>query len=351
MTTPRILLTGAAGYIGGSVLNTILTSSHPSLQNIQITALVRREEQAKTLAGLHITPVLFSSLDDINLLEQLASEHDVVIHAANGYHIPSAKALIKGLAQRKEKTGEAVHYIHSSGTSNFGDRPVSGAYVENPPRVVSDKDDIYEYEKYREGIETYHQRAADVAVFELGTETGVSTYIICSPLIYGRGTGLFNKSSIQIPILIKSALARGEAIYAGNGLGVWDHTHIEDIAALYTLILAKALAKENIPSGKDGFYFANAGTQSWLDIAKGIARVGHQLGKLTAEPKSVTLAEASRAWFGGDEDLTEPAICSHSLTNGERSRELGWKPLKDDSRWEETIAEEFEVALKDMISS
>ncbi|KAH7236401.1 hypothetical protein BKA59DRAFT_426846 [Fusarium tricinctum] len=351
MAPPKVLLTGATGYIGGSVLNTIITSSHPSIKNIQITALVRREEQVKTLADLNITPVLFSSLDDTELLEQLASEHDVVIHAANGYHIPSAKALINGLAQRKARTGEAVHYVHNSGTSNFGDRPVSGAYTEDPPRVFSDKDNMYEYEKYREGIETYHQRTADVAVFELGAETGVSTYIICSPLIYGRGTGLFNKSSIQIPILIKSALVRGEAIYAGNGLGVWDHTHIEDIAALYTLILAKVLAKEDIPSGKDGFYFANAGRQSWLDIAKGIARLGHQFGKLPAEPKSVTLAEASRAWFDGDENLTEPAICSHSLTNGERSRELGWKPLKDDSRWEETIAEEFEVALKDMTST
>jgi nucleoside-diphosphate-sugar epimerase len=351
MTPPRILLTGATGYVGGSVLNTILSSPHPSLKNIQITALVRREEQAKTLAELNITPVLFSSLDDTALLEQLASEHDVVIHAANGYHIPSAKALIKGLAQRKARTGEAVHYVHNSGTSNFGDRPISGAYTEKPPRVFSDKDDIYEYEKYREGIETYHQRAADVAVFELGAETGVLTYIICSPLIYGRGTGLFNKSSIQIPILIKSALARGEAIYASDGLAVWDHTHIEDVAALYTLVLAKALSKEDIPSGKDGFYFANAGRHSWLDIAKSIARVGYQLGKLPAEPKSVTLAEASRTWLGGDEDLTEAALCSHSLTNGERSRELGWEPLKDDSRWEETIVEEFEVALKDMAST
>lgn len=272
--------------------------------------MVRREEQANTLAELNITPVLFSSLDDTERLEQLASEHDVVVHAANGYHIPSAKALIKGLAQRKARTGESVHYVHNSGTSNFGDRPVSGAYTENPPRVFSDKDDIYEYKKYREGIETYHQRTADVAVFELGVEIGVSTHIICSPLIYGRGTGLFNKASIQIPILIKSALVRGEAIYAGNGLGIWDHTHIEDIAALYTLILAKVLAKEDIASGKDGFYFANAGRQSWRDIAKGIARVGHQLGKLPAEPKSVTLAEASQAWFGGDENLTEPAICS-----------------------------------------
>lgn len=44
-------------------------------------------------------------------------------------------------------------------------------------------------------------------------------------------------------------------------------------------------------------------------------------------------------------------LSNSSLTNGERSRELGWMPLKDDSRWEETIAEEFEVALKDMAST
>ena len=39
---------------------------------------------------------------------------------------------------------------------------------------------------------------------------------------------------------------------------------------------------------------------------------------------------------------------SSSQTRGDKSRELGWRPLKDDSRWEETIAEEFEVALKAM---
>ena len=35
-----------------------------------------------------------------------------------------------------------------------------------------------------------------------------------------------------------------------------------------------------------------------------------------------------------------------SATVGEKSRELGWKPERDDSRWEETFAEEFEEALR-----
>jgi nucleoside-diphosphate-sugar epimerase len=345
MDTPRVLLTGATGYIGGTVLNTILTSSHPSLKNIHITILVRRQDQADILSDLGVTPILFKSLDDTEVLTETASTHDIVVHAANGYHIPSVKALLAGLARRKAKTGKPVHYIHNSGTSNFGNRPVSGKYLEEP-RVFSDKDDVYAYEKSREEKEQYKQRTGDLVVFETGVELGVETYIICSPLIYGRGTGHFNKSSIQIPILIRAALERGEAIYAGDGLGVWDHTHVEDIANLYTLIVAKILAQEKIPSGRDGFYFANHGTQSWLDIAKGIAKVGHEQGKLAAEPKSVSLPEASQAFFGGDEDMTEPAICSHSQTRGDRSRELGWKPLKDDSRWEKTISEEFDVALK-----
>ncbi|KAI1027641.1 hypothetical protein LB504_011779 [Fusarium proliferatum] len=106
-------------------------------------------------------------------LTEVASAHDIVIHAANGYHVPSTQTFIRGLAQRKRQTGHEVYYIHNSGTSKFGDRPVSKAYIET--KVFSDKDDIYAYKKMRERIEPYHQRTADVAVFELGEELGVKT--------------------------------------------------------------------------------------------------------------------------------------------------------------------------------
>ncbi|KAF5529019.1 NAD dependent epimerase dehydratase family [Fusarium mexicanum] len=344
METQRILITGATGYVGGSVLTTIL--SNPHLAKLPITALVRTQSQASTLSSLPITPLLFSNLDDTDFLTGVASAHDIVIHAANGYHVPSAQAFIGGLTQRKSQTGHDVHYIHNSGTSNFGDRPVSKTYSEK--RVFSDKDDVYAYEKMREAVEPYHQRTADVSVFELGEELGVKTYIICSPLIYGKGTGLFNKSSIQIPTMVRAALERGRAMYAGGGLGVWDHTHIEDIAALYTLILAKIVEDEDVPFGKEGFFFANHGKQSWFDIAKEIARVGHQHGRLAAEPESVGLKEVSKAWFDGDEHLTELGLCSRSQTRGDRSRELGWEPVKDDSEWIVTVTEEFDAALEAM---
>ncbi|KAF4497110.1 NAD dependent epimerase dehydratase family [Fusarium agapanthi] len=326
---------------GGSVLTTIL--SNPNLAKLPITALVRTQSQASTLSSLLITPLLFTSLGDTAFLTGVASTHDIVIHAANDYHVPSAPAFIRGLSQRKTQTGRDVHYIHNSGTSIFGDRPVSKTYSEK--NVFSDKDDVYTYEKMRETIGPYHQRTADVSVFEVGEELGVKTYIICSPLIYGKGTGLFNKSSIQILTMVRAAIERGRAMCTGDGLAVWDHTHIEDIATLYTRILAK-IEDEDVPFGKEGFFFANHGKQSWLEIAREIARVGHQRGKLAAEPESIGLKEVSKAWFDGDEHLIKLGLCSRSQTRG--SRELGWEPVEDDSEWIETVTGEFGAALEAM---
>ncbi|CVK98595.1 related to NAD dependent epimerase/dehydratase family protein [Fusarium mangiferae] len=146
METQRILITGATGYVGGSVLTTIL--ANPFLVKFPITALVRTQAQASTLSSLPMTPLFFKNLDDTDFLTEVASAHDIVIHTANGYHVPSAQAFIRGLAQRKWKTRREVHYIHNSGSSNFRDRPVSKAYIET--KVFSDKDDVYVYEKMRE---------------------------------------------------------------------------------------------------------------------------------------------------------------------------------------------------------
>lgn len=177
--------------------------------------------------------------------------------------------------------------------------------------------------------------------FELGEELDIKAFIICSPLIYGGGTGLFNKSSIQIPTIVRAALRRERAIYAGDGLGVWYHTHIEDIA-----VLPKFWPR--FSKGKGGFFFANHGKQYWFDIAKEIARVGHQRGRL-AEPQSVGLKEVSKTWVDCKLDSYSSyasLIGDMSETRGSRSLELGWEPRKDDSNWMETVTNEFMAALE-----
>ena len=40
--------------------------------------------------------------------------------------------------------------------------------------------------------------------------------------------GLSNRHSIQIPLLIKTSLARGQAGMIGEGKPIWNHAHVND---------------------------------------------------------------------------------------------------------------------------
>ncbi|TDZ38489.1 hypothetical protein C8035_v004796 [Colletotrichum spinosum] len=105
---PRILLTGATGYVGGTVLHHLLAT--PSLTSVitpsnPVTLPVRAplDRLAKLTAtyGSRVNPVPFTSLDDTAALRTLASQHDIVINAGSGFHPASAEALVQGLAARR----------------------------------------------------------------------------------------------------------------------------------------------------------------------------------------------------------------------------------------------------------
>jgi NAD(P)-dependent dehydrogenase (short-subunit alcohol dehydrogenase family) len=151
----KILITGASGYIGGSILSALLASNNPALYNLKLSALTRSTLQAEVFASQGIEPYLFTDLDHSEELVEAAANHDIVIHNANGFHPESAKALIRGLAQRKKVTGRGdVMYIHTSGTSNLADQPISGKYVEEQGRVFSDtQDNVYEDMQKREATQ------------------------------------------------------------------------------------------------------------------------------------------------------------------------------------------------------
>ncbi|KAF8157248.1 hypothetical protein B0H34DRAFT_493076 [Crassisporium funariophilum] len=345
MAPLKLLITGPTGYIGGAVLTTILKSNKDSLQNLEISVLVRGEQRARSLSESGVRPILFENLDQSDVLQQAASEHDIVINTASGFHSSSAKALIIGLGKRKKQTGKAVYFIHTSGTSNLGDRPITGQYSEQ--HVFSDKENIHAYEKFRQSIEEYDQRTADLVVVETGREVGVRTYIIMSPLIYGFGNVPFKNQSLQIPWMMRVALQKRQAMVIGNGKGVWNYVHIADLTTLYELILAKLIAGESIPEGEKGIYFSQTGEFTWLDLAKSIAEVGYELGVLdSAEVKSVSLDEGAAALAGGNSQLTELGFASYSRTKAELGKELGWAPVRTAKDWETNFIEEMKVILK-----
>ncbi|KAL7904488.1 NAD dependent epimerase/dehydratase family protein [Trichoderma velutinum] len=340
MTTPRILLTGASGYIGGSVLSSLLSSDLPLLKGSAISVLVRHEDQAEALAKVGVIPVLFNGLDDLEMMRKIASTQDLIINTAMSFHGGSAKAMIQGLGDRKKQTGQEVHFIHTSGTSNLGDNPITGAFIEN--HIFSDKEDIFSYEKYRESITQYDQRTSDITVVETGLEVGVKTYIIMPPLIYGQGSGLFNTLSIQIPLLIRQAIKSGRAEIIGPGDQVWDHVHISDLTELYTIFIHRILTTQPLTSGPRGIYFAGSGEHSWYQLATGIANAGVSLGVLeSAQVQHLQLEDAATKWLGGNQTVAELGFASTSRTRPDLGRKIGWEPKKTLEDFERNFLVEF----------
>lgn len=348
MTITKVLLTGATGYIGGSILSHLQSSTNQATRQLVISILVRNDHRAEYFSSAGLKVYTIQNLDDLDAIKVAASENDVVIHTASGYHTASARALIEGLGIRKKSKPDAdLYYIHTSGTSNLADRPISQTYTES--RVFSDKDsDIYKYLKQRDTIEPYPQRTTDLVVVEAGEVEGVPTTIIMSPTIYGLGSGKFNRLTIQYPLQMKSAIGSGRAEYVGDGKGVWDFVHIHDLVQLYEIaLLDRVQGQRATPVGEGGFIFSGTGTFTWKDVAQGIAKAGMELGQLSdAETRSISLEEAAEKWVRGDQQLCELGFASNARSRAEIGKELGWKPTKTRADWEKSFFEEFAELLK-----
>ena len=246
-----------------------------------------------------------------------------MIQAASGFHTLSARALVLGLAQRKRKTGKDVHYIHTTGTSNVGDRPITKKYIENA-YPLSDKTDIFTYIKQRDEQVPYAQRTTDIVSIELGLEYGVKTYHIMSPSIYGIDSSPLHEFC-HVPVMIRAALRLGQVPIVGDGSGIWDHVHVKDVASLYELIVDRILKRQPVPYGKDGIFFVENGQHTWRQIAQRVADAGVALGAISSsELKSLSLGEAKDFYGQGWALLTEigwaskyvnhhPSICLVNL--------------------------------------
>lgn len=194
--------------------------------------------------------------------------------------------------------------------------------------MFSDKENIYEYEKYRESIEPFPQRTTDVTVMEYGESAGINTYIIMSPTIYGLGSGLVKRTSMQIEALVRAARKDKYVSVVGSGESEWDHVHIKDLGLLYELFVTKILGGDDLPSNKQGVYFSETGYESWRAVSEHIATAGKELGVLpTDEVRQISLEQGSEKLIGSlGTDIIELGWGSRSRSRADLSREIGWNP-------------------------
>lgn len=284
----NVFITGAAGFIGGSIATGLLQAGH------NVTGLVRSAEQADELKALGITPVI-GTLEDSTLLAAQARAADAVINAASSDHRGAVEALLDALR------GSNKAFLHTSGSSIVGD--ASGGkssdviYVEDnlPPPTVD--------------------KAARVAIDNLilaAAKDGVNSAVICNTLIYGHSLGV-NRDSVQLPRLLKQARKSGVVRHVGSGQNIWSNVHIEDVVALYLLALTR-----NVPGT---FYFVESGEASFIDMTTAMAQALN-LG----QPQDWPLQDAEAEW---GYEMANYGLGSNSRVRGKHARELlGWAPKR-----------------------
>jgi nucleoside-diphosphate-sugar epimerase len=325
----NIFLTGATGYIGGSILTALL--QHSNAGNFNITALIRGDnERIKKLTSLNITPIIGSN-DSFEIIEKAAKESHITIHTSKSADdLPSTKAIISGLIKRTKETGKPVIYIHTSGAGVVtedvrGNKGSDIVYSDLNPDQINGLPD-----------EQLHRNVALFIINSADANPLLKTAIVLPAFIYGIGTGPFNHSTILVPILLQAALKRHKVEVVGPGEATWNNVHIADVSDAYIILFDQLLAvygpdaKPNaqhspyLTTGREGYYFVENGKHSWRELAEKLSELFYKNG-IIKSPEVARLPddEIENKFLG---DFKWSLLGTQSNAKAERLRKLGWKP-------------------------
>ncbi|KIO23946.1 hypothetical protein M407DRAFT_44912, partial [Tulasnella calospora MUT 4182] len=322
--TLSVFFLGGTGYLGGSILAE-LTKRHPE---IRFVTLVRNPADNAAFQPLGVE-VINGTHSDLVLIEKLASEHDVVVNAADAETLALSKAILSGMEQRARERPDAERkpiLIHTSGTGILAET-VDGVFHSNKIYDDSIVDDI------KSIPENAFHRDVDLEIFSAAKNGLVDAYIVAPCMIYGKCRGPLPHPSMQINGMIKMALMHKEVVQLGPATNVWNSLHIDDLCDFYVLLFEHALSgKDRSTDPMERFCWASGEEFAWGDVAKELAKLLHAAGAIkSATPRELTLQD--------EPNLMLTASNARAVSN-RGSCTFGWK-IQGPSLWE-TLPKEVE---------
>lgn len=284
----NIFITGASGYIGGSLAEHLRDAGHT------VTGLVRTEENALALRSRGVAPVV-ADLTDTKAIEATIRSADVVVNTAEADDADKLRPLLALLAG----TGKGL--IHTGGSSVVvddakGDSAGDQIYADDTPFAPMGH--------------RLPRVAVDKLVRSAGVADGIRAAVISPTMVYGVGRGL-KRDSHQIPLLTATSLKRGAGVYIGKGLPTWSSVYLGDLLSLYSLAIAKA------PAG--AFFFAESQESTFHDIATSISLALGFEGRTASWPLDQAVEEAGL--------VARVALATNCRVRAVNARQLlGWKP-------------------------
>ena len=279
----RVLVIGAGGFLGSAVARRLSATGH------EVHALARDTDKGAAFQAKGYTAVTGDFGSDA-LLAALENVDGVVNCSSIPFdqEWPSVEPILQRLA------GSQRPFVQTTGTAVLSIETPNGEWREE----TFAEDDPFTPPPWiaiRTVTETKVREAA---------AQGVRAMVVRPPMIWGHG------GSAQIPAMIDSLRTTGSVCYLGQGLNLYTHVHVDDLAEIYRLALEKGSA--------GALYHAVSGETSWRSIAEALSRA-------TGSPtRSVSLEEARQVWG----DFRGPlffGVSSRSRAPRTRS-ELGWTP-------------------------
>ncbi|RFU81579.1 nadp-binding domain [Trichoderma arundinaceum] len=341
----KVFLTGITGYIGGTAFEYVYNAH----KDYEYTVLVRDEARAQLVKAKYPSvKFVYGTLEDSEALEKAAAEADIVIHTADSSdHASGALAIAKGLKQghTAEKPG---YWLHLSGTGILTWYDLVNKRGGEGPLPEQKYYDIDGIERLQTLPDEAPHRDVDKIVQGAASDS-VKILILCPPLIYGKGSGISNQQSVQLPNLIEITLKEGFAPIVGAGKTEWDNVHVDDLGDLYVKLVdaTQDPSKNNNPEifGPNGYFFAANGTHAFAKLAEQVAgEVKKQGYKADVPTKSVSLVELQGlkgyAPVSGSFGLNSKGVPQRA------KKYLGWEPKA--AAIEDTIAEAVHVKAKSL---
>ncbi|WP_411036964.1 NAD-dependent epimerase/dehydratase family protein [Shinella sp. BYT-45] len=283
----HVFIIGATGFVGNAV------ARHFVSRRYRVTGLARNGEAAGRLAAAGMAAQIGDLDARLLAVTEFARQADVVVLAAQ---VPPPVELeaVETLLDTLEGTGKTFVFLSGSGVLC---QRTEGAWSAES----FGEDDPFEPEPLAAA------RVEAETLVRAASSRGVRGIVVRPPLIWGPN------DHGHVSMVYRSVAATGAACYIGEGLASYSNVHIDDVARLFELAIARGEA--------GAVYHAAAGEIPNRWIAEAVAR------DLGCKTRKVSMSEAAEIW--GEFGALIMSVSSR-VRDAKTRKSLGWAPRHTD---------------------